>query len=53
MTIEMDFAAWSNENNVMAAVQKAFQGGPISSILGAIGITNPNLGQLPFVLKFL
>jgi hypothetical protein len=52
MTIEMDFASWSNENNILAALQKLFQGGPLSSVLAAAGITNPNLGNVPFTMQF-
>ena len=51
-TIEMDFNAWSNENNILAALKKAFTGGPVSSLLGAVGITNPNLSNMPFIIKF-
>jgi hypothetical protein len=52
MTIEMDFAAWSNENNILAALQKTFSGGPASAVLAAAGIANPNLENVPFIIKF-
>lgn len=51
-TVEMDFAAWAIENDVFEGLRKAFQGGPVGSLLGAVGITNPNISNLPFVLKF-
>jgi hypothetical protein len=52
ITIEMDIASWENENNVLMGLYKAFNGGPISAALAAAGITNPNLGQVPFSMNF-
>lgn len=52
ITIEMDLASWENENNILMAVYKIFNGGPADSVLASVGITNPLLGQLPFSMQF-